>query len=68
MPCVVATLSANGSILVVNELTFDDPDETRGRVPVTSNFRVFGRYIDLNEGLRVNGTDKYYANPIWSVV
>lgn len=49
MPRVVATLSANGSILVVNELTFDDPDETHGRVPVTSNFRVFGRYIDLND-------------------
>ena len=68
MPCIVATQSANGNILVVNELTFDDPDETHGRVPVTSTFRVFGRYIDINESHRVNGTNKYYANPIWSVV
>jgi hypothetical protein len=67
-PCVVATRSANGNILVVNELTFDDPDETHGRMPVTSTFRVFGRFIDINERNRVNGSNEYYANPIWSVV
>ena len=31
LPCVTATLSAQGNILVLNDLTYDDPDETHGR-------------------------------------
>ena len=68
LPCIDATLSANGSILVVNELTYDDPDESHVRHVTSSTFRVLRRYVDLNEGLRMNGPDVHFANPIWSVV
>jgi hypothetical protein len=67
-PCIDATLSANGRILVVNELTFDDPDESHTRHVTSSTFRVLRRYVELNEGLRMNGPDAHFANPIWSVV
>jgi hypothetical protein len=68
MPCIVATLSPNGGILVVNELTYDDPDETHVRYFQTSTFRVLRRYVDINEGLRLNGPNAYWAHPLWSVV
>jgi len=68
MPCVTATLSANSRILVLNELTFDDPDETRPRHWRTSTFRVLSRYAELNEGMRLNGPDAYWAHTLWSVV
>jgi hypothetical protein len=68
LPCIDATLSANGSILVVNELTYDDPDESHARHVTSSTFRVLHRYVDLNEYLRINGPDAHFANPIWSVV
>ena len=67
-PCIRATLSANGNALVVNDLTFDDPDETHVRKIETSTFRVFRSYRDLNYGLRVNGPNKYWADPYWEVV
>jgi hypothetical protein len=53
---------------VVNELTYDDQDESHARYPRTSTFRVFRRYVDLNEGLRLNGPNTYWADPLWSVV
>lgn len=68
MPCIDATLSANGNILVVNELTYDDPDESHTRHVTGSTFRVLRRYVDLNEYLRINGPNAHFANPIWSVV
>jgi hypothetical protein len=68
IPCIVATLSANGSILVVNELTYDDPDESHSRHVTSSTLRVLRRYVDLNEGLRMNGADVHWAHLIWSVV
>lgn len=68
LPCIDATLSANGSILVVNELTYDDPDESHARHVTSSTFRVIRRYVNPNEGLRMNGPDIHFANPIWSVV
>lgn len=66
--CIGATLSANGRILVVNERTFDDPDETHVRRVRTSTFRVFPRYTDINQGLRLDGPNSYWANPMWSLV
>jgi hypothetical protein len=63
MPCIVATLSANNSILVVNELTYDDQDESHARYPRRSTFRVFRRHVDFNEGLRLNGPNTYWADP-----
>ena len=57
-PCVAANISANGSILVVNERTFDDQ---------TSTFRVLGRYY-RGEGNRLNGPDSYWLYTLWSVV
>jgi len=68
MPCIVATLSANNRILVVNELTFDDPDETHARMPRRSTFRVYSRYSEINQGMRLDSPDSYWAHPIWSVV
>jgi hypothetical protein len=68
MPCIAATLSANNRILVVNELTFDDPDETHVRMPRTSTFRIYSRYSEINQGMRLYGPNSYWANPIWSVV
>jgi hypothetical protein len=67
-PCIAATLSANGTILVLNELTYDDQDESHVRHIRTSTFRVFRRYVDPNEGLQLNGPNAYWANPLWSVV
>ena len=67
-PCIVATLSANHSILVVNEQAYDGLDETQAQRPRTSTFRVLRSYIDENEALRLNGPDKYWANSLWSVV
>ena len=67
-PCITATLSANNNILVLNDLAYDDPDETHVRRPRTSTFRVLPRYVERNEGLRVNGPDAYWADSLWSVV
>jgi hypothetical protein len=68
-PCVMATLSANGKILVVNELLLDPPEMPAGGQRVrSSSFLVYRRYVDPNDGLRVNGPDAYWANPLWSVV
>jgi len=68
MPCIKATLSANGGILVLNEITYDDPDESHPRHAQISTFRVLSRYIDPNEGLRLNGPNEYWAGTLWSVV
>jgi hypothetical protein len=67
-PCTVATLSANKRILVVNDLVYDDRDETHGRTPRTSTFHVLRRYVEKNNGLQLNGPDEYWANPLWSLV
>jgi hypothetical protein len=68
LPCIGSTLSANGSILVVNDVTYDDQDDSHARHFQTSTFRVLRRYVDLNEGLRLNGPDAYWAaHPLWSV-
>ena len=67
-PCITSTLSANNNILVVNDLAYDDPDETHARRPRTSTFRVLRRYANLNEGLRLNGPNAYWADSLWSVV
>lgn len=68
LPCIAATLSAHGRVLVINDLTFDDPDETHVRTIKTSTFRVIRRYVDPNEGLRLNGPDNYWADTLWKVV
>jgi hypothetical protein len=52
----------------VNDLTYDDPDETHARIPRTSTFRVLRRYVEINEGLRLNGHNAYWAGSLWSVV
>lgn len=68
LPCFAATLSAHANILVVNDLTFEDQDETHGRKIKTSTYRVIRRYSDPNEGLRLDGPDTYWADPLWRVV
>jgi len=67
-PCITATLSANNRILVVNDLTYDDPDATHARRPRTSTFRVIPRYIERNEGQRLNGPNTPWSGSLWSVV
>ncbi len=68
-PCVTATLSANGKILVVNEFLLDPPETPNGGQRVqSSSFRVLSRYVDPNDGLRVDGPDAYWAHPLWTVV
>jgi hypothetical protein len=49
---------------VVNDLTYDD----QVRHIQTSTFRVLHRYVDPNEGLRLDGPDAYWTNQLWSVV
>lgn len=67
-PCISATMSASSSTLVVNELTFDDPKNSHGQMPRSSAFRVLRRYVDPNEGLRLNGPDTSWVGPLWSVI
>jgi len=66
-PCIRSTLSANANVLVLNDLTFDDPDETHPRPVQTSTFRIFTRYSERNEPLRLNGPDSYWAHELWKV-
>lgn len=67
-PCIRVTMSANASFLVLNDLTYDDPDETHVRKIKTSTFRVMHRSTELNDYLRVNGPDTYWSmDAIWSV-
>jgi hypothetical protein len=62
MTCILATLSANGRILVVNGRTFDDPDETHARMARKSTFQVFSRYSDAHQGL-LDGPNSYWRHP-----
>ena len=68
LPCLAATLSANGNVLVINDLAFNSSDEMSVRTIKTSTFRVVRRYVDPNKGLRLNGPETYWADPLWSVV
>ena len=67
LPCMSSTQSADSKVLVTSTLSFDDPDETRPRTIVSSVYRVYRRYTDLNEGLRLNGPNAYWADPFWKV-
>jgi len=68
-PCIRATLSAHGKILVVNDLTFNDPDESHARRPTISTFRVMSRSVDANGSFRMNGPNAYWdTNSLWSLV
>ena len=67
-PCISATLSANGNVLVLNELTLSGRVGDIQKVE-SSTFWVFrSTYRDLNNGLRVNGPNKYWAYPFWEMV
>jgi len=62
-------MSANTSFVVVNDLTFDDPDETHVRKIKTSTFRVMPRVAEPNEPMRANGPNTYWpTDSIWSVI
>ncbi len=67
LPCLTSTQSANGKVLVTDTLGFDDPDETHPRRIVSSVYQVYRRYTELNEGLRLNGPNTYWADPFWKV-
>lgn len=64
--CVAATLSADGNILVINDLTLEK-EGSRQKFK-TSTFRVLHRLNEINAGLRLDGPDKYWSFPLWSVV
>ena len=63
--CVAATMSANNNILVVNDLERDHDNQGHLR---SSTFRVLSRYVDPNDGNRLNGPNTYWAFNLWSVV
>jgi hypothetical protein len=69
--CVGAALSANQQVLVVNDLTFDDPDETHAHKVTGSTFHVMRRVNELNSGFRLSGPNTYWQSgslgAIWSV-
>ena len=67
LPCMTSTQSADSKVLVTSTLSFDDPDETHPRTIVSSVYQVYRRYTDLNEGLRLNGPNAYWADPFWKV-
>lgn len=67
--CTAATLSANHEVLVLDQLKFDDPDETHARKVQESIFQIFQRHDEINEHLRLVGPDTYWSfGPLWSVV
>ena len=63
--CVGATLSANQHVLVINDLMFDDPDETHIRKVTGSTFHIVQQVNEPNSGLRMSGPDHYW--PQWSL-
>jgi hypothetical protein len=63
-----ATLSANQHVLVTNNFTTDDPDETHAQKVTGSVFRVFQELEEPNAGTRITGPDTYWSfGPVWSV-
>ena len=70
-PCIAATLSSNGNILVTNELTVDDPGPTHLQKVTRSTFQVFSRYVPVkgvNDALNFDGPNAYWSFRLWSVV
>ena len=67
-PCVVAALSANGNILVVNELTYNDPDESHSRRLASATLRVLDRQVGFNGYFLLNSPDHLWTFNLWSVV
>jgi hypothetical protein len=67
-PCIAATLSANGSILVLNQNTFDDPKNTYGQRPRSSSFLVLRRHVEKNYGVRLDGPNAYWGDPLWNLI
>jgi hypothetical protein len=60
--CIGATLSADHHVLVINELTFNDPDETHVRKVTGSTFRVLEPVREPNAGLRMSGPNLYWPS------
>jgi hypothetical protein len=55
-------------VLVTNDFTSDDPDETNVRKVTRSVFRVFQEVKEPNAGTRITGPDSYWRfGPEWSV-
>lgn len=60
--CIGATLSADHHVLVINEMTFDDPDETHVRKVTGSTFHVLDQIREPNSGLRMSGPNLYWPS------
>ena len=67
LPCITATQSANGRILVTDTLSFEDPDETHPRKIMGSVYQVYRRFADPNDSLYLEGPNGYWADPFWKV-
>ncbi len=67
-PCITATLSGGGRILVLNELTYDESEKESGRHVATSTFRILERDSPVYEGYRLDGPGTYWNYSPWSVV
>jgi hypothetical protein len=69
-PCISATLSANGNILVTNQLSFDDPDPTHLQKVRRSTFQIFSRYVSvkgINDDHHFDGPNTYWGFMLWSI-
>lgn len=66
--CTTATVSSGGNILVLDELTYDNQDETIIRHIQTSTYRIFQRTNPVYENFRLDGPGTYWSDSSWSVV
>lgn len=67
-PCIVATLSANGKVLVINEVSLGDPKKPGEPGVLRSEFTIYQRYQELNANQAITGPNTYWdLGPLWSV-
>ncbi len=67
-PCITATVSGGGNVLVLDELTYESQDETAIRHIQTSTYRVFQRINPVYENFRLDGPGTYWSDASWNVV
>ncbi len=66
--CVTANLSAGGTVLVLNDLTYSSADSTKPRHVATSTFRVFQRNDPKADRFRISDSEVVWSEPVWSIV
>ena len=66
-PCITATQSANGNVLVTDTLGFDHPNETHPRKIISSVYQVYRRSTTLNASSGIDGPNAYWGSAFWKV-